>query len=670
MSLALNALLALGALLELALARLLPDTGAGLYLRLAAATVAFLLPGRMLARALGWRSSSATLAASVGGFAPCLAIAIATHRSFDVALVLYFVLGLVALPFASLGRAPRRPVNGTVWVWAAGIVLGFGVWAVQSALTGDSLFHLGRVRKLLAFPHLSLHRVDEFADGSLHPGYAFPLWHGVLAGIARLAGVDPTSVIAHEAALLVPIALLVAHEAGVAVFRSAWLGAATAAVSAALYALAPGHGGSYTALALPATASRQLLAVAALALFFAYLHEPRRGTAVLLALASLSLAFVHPTYVLFLLVLLAGTVAARALAARRDLGVGLKGLAWIVLPTAGVVAWLEPIVRETVSFEPKAQERARACVHYARWLVGSCTHYRLEAAVLMRNGAIAVAGLALVPLAGLALRRRWGALVVGGSVGILALVLVPQLFTPFSNGVSLSQSRRVVAFLPLAFSLVGGIAVLARGLRVLVVPVALVAGIVVQLLWPGDFVGEPSLAEPAAVAWWALVAGVVALVAVFFTGTREPLERAGLAVFLAVLAFLAAPTLHGLAHWTTANASDRFALTPGLVQALRTKVPRGAIVFADLDTSYRISAYAPVYVAANPPAHVADTGKNRPHQRRADDVRFFRTGNLAIPRHYHAGWLVLARGEIHPSGLGRPVYADSRFALYRLGQLR
>jgi hypothetical protein len=472
-------------------------------------------------------------------------------------------------------------------------------------------------------------------------------------------------VLAHEAAILVPIALLVAHEAGVAVFRSAWMGAAAAAVQAALFAFAPGHGGSYVALALPATASRQLLAVAALALFFRYLEEPRIGTAILLALAAMSLAFVHPTYVLFLLVLLGGTWLARTLAVRRDVVVGLKGLALVALPTAGVVAWLEPIVRQTVSFEPKAVERARACRHYARWLIGSCTDFRLEASVVMRNGAIAVGALALVPLAALALRRRWAALVIGGTVAILALVLVQQLFTPFSNAVSLSQSRRIVSFLPLAFALVGGIAVVARLLRWTVVPVAFVAGVVLQQLWPGDFVGEPSLAEPGVVAWVALGAGAAALLVMAVVGPRTPLERPGVVAFVATLVFLVPTTAHGLAHWTTQSAADQYALTPGLVEALRTQVPRGDVVFADLETSYRISAYAPVYVAAAPPAHVADSGKNRPHERRADVLTFLRTTDLAIPRRYHATWLVLARGEKRVPGL-HAVYGDRRFALYRI----
>src|SRR3954452_19723025 len=175
MTFAFNVLVALGALVQLGLARQLPDTGAGLYLRLAAATVLFLVPGRLAARALGWRSSSATLAASVGRFvaaaavglfAPARALAIAVHRSLTVAIVLYALVVPVALPFAAR-RRQVRPVNGTVWVWLSGVVLGLAVWAVAGVLSGDALFHLGRVRKLLAFHHLTLHRVDEFADGSL-----------------------------------------------------------------------------------------------------------------------------------------------------------------------------------------------------------------------------------------------------------------------------------------------------------------------------------------------------------------------------------------------------------------------------------------------------------------------------------------------------------------------
>ena len=53
-----------------------------------------------------------------------------------------------------------------------------------------------------------------------------------------------------------------------------------------------------------------------------------------------------------------------------------------------------------------------------------------------------LSALALVPLAGFAARRRWGALVLGGAVAMLALMLTPALFTHFSDFVSLSQARR------------------------------------------------------------------------------------------------------------------------------------------------------------------------------------------------------------------------------------
>jgi hypothetical protein len=95
-------------------------------------------------------------------------------------------------------------------------------------------------------------------------------------------------------------------------------------------------------------------------------------------------------------------------------------------------------------------------------------------------------------------------------------------------------------------------------------------------------------------------------------------------------------------------------------------VPRGAVVFADLETSYRISAYVPVYVANGPPAHVADTKANRPAARRLDLLHFLEHGNLAIPRRYHAGWLVLRTSE-HTAAPGtRPVYRDDRFVVFAL----
>ena len=78
-----------------------------------------------------------------------------------------------------------------------GAIVGVLLWVAAPTVQGDGLFHLARARKLLELDDLSLERVSEFADGSLHPGYAFPLWHGFIALIAKVAGEDPERVVTH-----------------------------------------------------------------------------------------------------------------------------------------------------------------------------------------------------------------------------------------------------------------------------------------------------------------------------------------------------------------------------------------------------------------------------------------------------------------------------------------
>src|SRR5262249_43817191 len=160
-------------------------------------------------------------------------------------------------------------------------------------------------------------------DGGLHPGYAFPLWHVLLASISRLAAVDSARVLLHEASVLLPLAFVVAFEAGTAVFPRAWAAGAGVVAPAAPIRLAPGHGGAYTALALPATAGRQLLVPAALALFFWFVREPSWPGAASIAAAGLGLAVVHPTYALFLVLTLGGYVGARLILARGEARRGL-----------------------------------------------------------------------------------------------------------------------------------------------------------------------------------------------------------------------------------------------------------------------------------------------------------------------------------------------------------
>ncbi|MBA3365234.1 MAG: hypothetical protein H0U03_05540, partial [Actinobacteria bacterium] len=433
------------------------------------------------------------------------------------------------------------------------------------------------------------------------------------------------------------------------------------------------HGERYASLALPGTAARDLLVPAGLALFFAYVADPRRSipshtVLVTIAAAALALALVHPTYALFVAVPLVGFWIVRGVVARaeiRPIGVALGGL---LLPAAAVFLWLLPIVRDTASHRPEDDELRRALAQYAGQVdVLSERSYRLAPEVFGRSGAVAIAALCLIPLAALALRRRWAAFVLGGSLAVLAIMLTPLLFSSFADAVSLSQARRAAGFLPFAFAFAGGVAVLTRLLGSFLLPVALAAGIALQLAYPGDFAYRLEDGGPAVVTWFAALGGAGALIAVAVVRRRPgALDRRNALVPLAAALFVLPVAVHGLANWDVRPARSAAALTAGLERAVRTDVPEGDVVFSDLETSYRLAAAAPVYIAAAPPGHVADTVENRPYERREDVRVFLRTGDLAIPRRYRARWIVVDR-NLFRKPLSLPsAYADARYVLYRL----
>jgi len=141
----------------------------------------------------------------------------------------------------------------------------------------------------------------------------------------------------------------------------------------------------------------------------------------------------------------------------------------------------------------------------------------------------------------------------------------------------------------------------------------------------------------------------------------------GILVGLAASLFVVPVGIHAAWNWSPSDARPPSPLTAGLVAALREDVATGDVVYSDPETSYRIAAEAPVYIAAAPPGHVADTDANRPYERRSASRRFFRTGDLAITRAARAGWLVVDRDRFEPALRLRAAYSDRRFTLYRLG---
>lgn len=646
----------------LGVARLLPEHGFGLWLRLVGASLVLLLPGALVTRALHLRGASPTVAWGLAALGPALLLVFVVHTSILLALIVLGVVGLVALPFA-LRVVSGPPAWDTLAVAFLGLAFGVALWHVAGVVFGDALFHLGRVQKLYSFGDLHVRSVDEFADGGLHPGYAFPLWHAFLALVAKVGGVSPTQVMEHEPSAIAPVAFAVVYEAGLALFRSAWLGAAVLVAAVGAVALAPGHGGAFALLSQPGTLDRHVLVPAALTLFFLFLRHPGWSLGLSLAAIGVEVLLVHTSTAVFLGVPLLGFALARVLLTRSDVRSSAAALAALFLPAGAALAWLLPLIRETASHDPSRHELARALTKYRDELsVGSLHHYAVRPEVISRAGAVAVAGLVLVPFASLAAKQRWAALVLGATLAVLGIDLIPWVFPHFADAVSISQARRLAGFVPIPFALAGGAAVLTGVLRRFVLPVALGAGIALQLAFPGDF--GPGLHEGGpALATWIAVGGGAAAVAVGLVRKRR-IEARTWIVTAAVVLFCLPVAAHGFRQWSPAASVDLYAPTPGLLQALRTKVPERAIVFSDLETSYRISAYAPVYIAAAPPAHVADTGPNHPYRRRISVLRFFRTGDLSILDRYHADWLVVDKRRYHVRPPWQLVYDDQVYAFY------
>src|SRR3954451_18231175 len=441
------------------------------YLRLVFGLGCVLVPGALVARAFGQRSYSAVFAWTLACVFVAWAVVFAVHSNIKVVAFILLVIAVAALVLGRR-RVWSRDERAPKWVLGGGVVLGWFLWHVALDVAGDALFHEARVRKLVEFGDLHLRTVDEFKDGGLHPGYAFPLWHGVVALVSWFSGLDPETVVRYAPTVLAPLVCAVVGEAGVAVFGSRLAGLSFLLTTLALFCFGAGHGGSFNVLSLPATATRQLLVPAAVAIFFA--ARNRAGLATLFAIFG-AISLSHPTYAIFLLIPLIVLVR-------------WEWRNWLVAaaPVALVLLWLRPIVAETISHTPGDGELRRGLIQYQDQLVINGPHsFRIAPEVFGRSGALAVAALILLPLVAFALPRRWATFAIPGTLVVLALGSVPWLFVHFSDTVGLSQSRRAMGFAPLPFAFVGAVAIVAR--RFWVPLVALAGGIVLQRLWPGDF---------------------------------------------------------------------------------------------------------------------------------------------------------------------------------------
>jgi hypothetical protein len=657
--------------------RLLPAEGVGLAFRLAgAAACVLLLPGAFFVRIIGApRSVGAALAAA---FAWSLVLVFAVFALlFALAGTLGLGVGLLggtmAVAFAISLRSAfpgfdRDDLRAAVALSSVGAGLAGVLWWSTGTIGGslgpsvsDALFHLARVRKLdEAGPLTSIGVVNDLAGAHIHPGYAFPLWHGALALVTRLAAVDPELVVLYLPAILVPVALVLAYAAGAALFRSWAGGIATAAGQLALVAFARDGVGSLQFLAQPGGAARLLLIPGALALVFAYLEDRSRAVLASLGASSFVLAAVHPTYVAFLVLPLLGFLFARAiLSDAPEVRPALASLGAVVVPAGLFLAWLAQFAGDTGT---------RPSVRFTLQTETVEAGLRLRPEQLAFGGGVKVAALVAVPLALLAARRRWAAYVLGGTAVLGVVALVPPVFARFADIVSLSQAVRLAGFLPLPFALAGA-AVLAARFRGLGVAAVLAAATGFELAYGPGATG----------AGWAV--WLAALAATCGLATFGLLPRPAPDAFsvprwtaLAAVALALPVAIAGLGRLERWNQRDPYGLTPGLVRALDEEVPPLGVVLAPSVTSYRLAGAAPVRIVVAPPGHVAFNTEEDYRARSRAASRFFFEPAVSPSeqadtlRRYSVDWVVVDKSRPEaplPPDL-RLVYEDGRYALYRV----
>lgn len=622
-----------GSALLLGVARLLPAEGAGAAVRVAAAALlVLLLPGGLVVARLGVPAGvGVALSAAFAWSLAILFVALvgtfiaAGSLTLTVVLVVVVTLGAALLPgrfgFAGALCADWRAAAA---VACGGALLAVPVWLSAGPLRGDALFHVARARKLAELPALdSIRALSEFPDGGVHPGYALPLWQGAIALVGRLAGVDVADVPLHLSAVLVPLALLLAYAAGSALFGGWAGGVATAIGQAGVIQLAGTDVTSFRLISFPVAASLLLVVPALLALVFSFVASGERRLLLSVGAAALVLAVVHPTYVLFVALPLGGFLIARAVLGRGSDEAGRIGLAVGVLAAsvAGYLLWLFPLARDVAAYTPGERRRAQELVYYADRLDFSGSSFRLDPGLLADAGIAGVAALLAIPLAALAWRSRWAAFVLGGSLPVLAVALVPDFFSRAADFVSLSQALRIRHLLPLPYALAGAAIVLAQALA--------------------------SLASR----------------------FSRPLSAEALAVALALVLVLPVVSLRSASAELPA-ATDPF--PAGLVEAVRSRTEPRELVISDPITSYRLAAFAPVTILAAPLAHVAQTSADRPYARLREFDRLLESHGAERTRRLHAyaaRWLVVDRdrphGDLTVPGLEH-VYDDGRFALLRI----
>ena len=633
--------------------------------------VSFGVPGWALLNATGLRTRLDTVAclgavpvAGLTAWAPALAVGMILGLSFNV------VMGALAVASAAglaVDRGPARaaPRSEIAIAAAAGLTGAMLGTRWQWSFYGDEVFHAGRIRKLLALPHLSLDGVSTYLNGSPHAGYAFPLLHAAQAGAIDLSGIDPTRAYPNLSAgfaLMLPVCLFAAGRAigGLPVGLAAMLLGGYTAVGKFEPSLAM--------LQWPGVFTFFVLTPVVVLLVAELMRSPDDRRLIGATTAGVCcVAFVHPTYVVPVLAVI---VSACVLGRR-----AWYGLAAAFAGAALILGWIWWVaLRGTHEPKPASGQWRVATPRDYVFIHG---HAVASTATDIVNGSIPFL-FALVALPVLLLwdRRRYA---LGASLmaGPLVLVAFPGFAAVNLKLMGVGQTHRLPAAIPWTFTAAVGLALIACTKRRLPVFGGLALAVVAAaaLLVPSEHFWHHR-----AWSWIPVtpVAVVVAGITIWYLvrRLRAGVEHPGRAITitmvltLLVLAPGLAKNAHRLAHDLRHGIpTPRTRPVPAALLPLLKPVAADGhlpVVLGPADLSYRLVGAADVYVVAVPEVRSRAEPKNHPVARRHAVNTFLKpttpeSTRRAIAEHYDVRYVVVSAPGPNPSPTAAQLEVDPLF---------
>lgn len=556
---------------------------------------------------------------------------------------------------------------------------------------GDGYFHAAMSVKLRFLEHPGFTNTLHYLHGDGHPGYVVPAWHEAVALISLFGQSNVIDTMRVLPAILAPVVILVWAGLAEVSFRSPSARTITAwtTLTGIMVATLPAMDGVFNA-AEPRTISSHVLlpAVWACMICASTAHmdqltpearsltrrDPLRIGAIAV-LCTVAMIVVHPSYVVWLFVGVAGFALSTLTTAdpRLVLARTWPTVAGISIAAVALIAALYPSLR--VIDESLVPTTARGVLDPL--ITGNGLLQHLRADWLVWWGPLALAGLAcMIPLARVARDPRVMWIPMTGALVVIMSLLGPGWYL-LTHTVGIWQATRISRALPWVVA-IGGVGAIAASqldrwsrrshseLAAWMLPVAGASALGgatytwAALLRRSDPAQIPPIVV--SVVAWALVLAVAAAIVQARRPARVPTEDAlpgpepadtPQPKIRRVIAFNAEPfgttmvclaIIAGMAPvaWqhidqvralASSGPASRLEL-PGInafdrISRLRAaRLPRNSVVLADARLSYRLLAITPSYAVGIPPGHVAATARNHPYQR-DERLRRFLDGTMS-----------------------------------------